>query len=207
MLPLDAAPDRRVRARAGADRPRGRLAGRARRLAGDRRRARRPPALARRRDRDRPTRSSRSTSSPDAGAVLLDVTPRQLLAHRRPPSAARATGARSSATATARASSSSTGRSTARSRGARRTCAPRRDGAPRRHARRDRRRRGGRRRRPAPGAPVRAARPAELFDPTRAPAGKHTAWAYCHVPTGSTRDMTDGDRGADRALRARLPRA
>jgi phytoene dehydrogenase-like protein len=30
-----------------------------------------------------------------------------------------------------------------------------------------------------------------LFDPTRAPAGKHTAWAYCHVPSGSTRDMTD----------------
>jgi phytoene dehydrogenase-like protein len=29
-----------------------------------------------------------------------------------------------------------------------------------------------------------------LFDPSRAPAGKHTAWAYCHVPAGSTRDMT-----------------
>jgi phytoene dehydrogenase-like protein len=29
-----------------------------------------------------------------------------------------------------------------------------------------------------------------LFDPTRAPAGKHTAWAYCHVPNGSARDMT-----------------
>jgi phytoene dehydrogenase-like protein len=30
-----------------------------------------------------------------------------------------------------------------------------------------------------------------LFDPTRAPAGKHTLWAYCHVPNGSTVDMTD----------------
>jgi phytoene dehydrogenase-like protein len=30
-----------------------------------------------------------------------------------------------------------------------------------------------------------------LFDPTRAPQGKHTAWAYCHVPNGSTADMTD----------------
>ena len=30
-----------------------------------------------------------------------------------------------------------------------------------------------------------------LFDPTRAPAGKHTLWAYCHVPNGSTIDMTD----------------
>jgi len=28
-----------------------------------------------------------------------------------------------------------------------------------------------------------------LFDQTRAPAGSHTAWAYCHVPNGSTRDM------------------
>ncbi|MCR5889477.1 NAD(P)/FAD-dependent oxidoreductase [Hymenobacter sp. J193] len=29
-----------------------------------------------------------------------------------------------------------------------------------------------------------------LFDNTRAPAGQHTAWAYCHVPNGSTQDMT-----------------
>ena len=29
-----------------------------------------------------------------------------------------------------------------------------------------------------------------LFDPTRAPAGKHTAWAYCHVPSGSIVDRT-----------------
>ncbi|MHA4844897.1 phytoene desaturase family protein [Flavitalea antarctica] len=29
-----------------------------------------------------------------------------------------------------------------------------------------------------------------LFDSTRAPAGKHTAWAYCHVPNGSLKDMT-----------------
>jgi phytoene dehydrogenase-like protein len=30
-----------------------------------------------------------------------------------------------------------------------------------------------------------------IFDDSRAPAGKHTAWAYCHVPNGSTEDMTD----------------
>jgi phytoene dehydrogenase-like protein len=37
---------------------------------------------------------------------------------------------------------------------------------------------------------VLAAQPS-LFDPTRAPRGQHTFWAYCHVPNGSTVDMTD----------------
>lgn len=30
-----------------------------------------------------------------------------------------------------------------------------------------------------------------LFDKSRAPEGKHTLWAYCHVPHGSTFDMTE----------------
>lgn len=30
-----------------------------------------------------------------------------------------------------------------------------------------------------------------LFDHSRAPEGKHTLWAYCHVPNGSERDMTN----------------
>jgi phytoene dehydrogenase-like protein len=30
-----------------------------------------------------------------------------------------------------------------------------------------------------------------LWDETRAPAGQHTAWAYCHLPNGSRADMTE----------------
>jgi phytoene dehydrogenase-like protein len=50
-------------------------------------------------------------------------------------------------------------------------------------------------------AAVRSGNPAErpfillsqpsLFDPTRAPAGQHVAWAYCHVPNGSESNMLD----------------
>jgi phytoene dehydrogenase-like protein len=36
---------------------------------------------------------------------------------------------------------------------------------------------------------------ASLFDDTRVPAGKHTAWGYCHVPHGSSRDMTEAIEG------------
>lgn len=32
---------------------------------------------------------------------------------------------------------------------------------------------------------------ASCFDDSRAPAGKHTLWAYCHVPNGSTVDMAE----------------
>ncbi len=34
-----------------------------------------------------------------------------------------------------------------------------------------------------------------LFDPTRAPSGQHTAWAYCHIPRGHGDDCTDALEG------------
>lgn len=49
----------------------------------------------------------------------------------------------------------------------------------------------------APWRGTTAARPFVLlvqptrFDPLRAPPGRHTAWAYCHVPNGSPVDMLD----------------
>ena len=51
-----------------------------------------------------------------------------------------------------------------------------------------------------------------VADPTRAPAGKHTAWAYTHGPQrrrrlgGRARPPRRAHGGAGRALRARLPR-
>jgi phytoene dehydrogenase-like protein len=42
----------------------------------------------------------------------------------------------------------------------------------------------------APAAPFVLVAQQSLFDDTRAPEGKHTGWAYCHVPNGSTVDMT-----------------
>ena len=50
---------------------------------------------------------------------------------------------------------------------------------------------GGRRPRRTPRSPVRPALAAQPLRPDASPPGRHTAWAYCHVPNGSTVDMTD----------------
>jgi phytoene dehydrogenase-like protein len=42
-----------------------------------------------------------------------------------------------------------------------------------------------------PDAPFVLVAQQSLVDQTRAPAGRHTGWAYCHVPNGSTVDMTE----------------
>lgn len=43
----------------------------------------------------------------------------------------------------------------------------------------------------APDRPFVLVAQQSLLDPTRAPAGLHTGWAYCHVPNGCTEDMTE----------------
>lgn len=43
----------------------------------------------------------------------------------------------------------------------------------------------------APEKPYLLVAQQSLFDDTRAPTGKHTLWAYCHVPNGCAVDMTE----------------
>ena len=131
---------------------------------------------------------------PAAGVVLFDVTPRQLLGiagDQLPvtlPSCARALPLRP-------------GRVQARLRAVGAGAVDGRgvpagdDRAPGRQLRADR---GGRADRAAGGhspRPFVLVAQQSLIDPTRAPQGSHTLWAYCHVPNGSDVDMTDAIEG------------
>ena len=191
-----AAAERGLRARAADDGSRGRLAVSARRLAVARRRAGGVPARGGRRDprvvagRRASARRRRAVRRLAAGAPAARALPGEVRAR--------------AAAVPLRA-----GRVQARLGALRPDPVARRavraggDGASRRHARGDRRVGASAAARPRPF--VLLAQPS-LWDDTRAPAGQHTAWAYCHVPNGSTVEHDRRDRGAGRAVRARLPR-
>ena len=208
MLPLDAAADRRVRARArrcSATHVGWPIA--ARRLAGDRRRAGRR-TCARSAARSRPAGRVESLDElPAARAVLLDVTPRQLLRDRRRPAARPLPRGGSSGyrygPGVFKLDLALDGADPVDGGGVR----ARGDRAPRRHARGDRRRPSAR-----CGAGEHAERPfvlvaqQSLFDPTRAPDGQAHGLGLLPRPERLDRRHDRADRGADRALRARLPR-
>ena len=145
--------------------------------------------VARRRDRNR-TIDSIARRPPPAKRVLFDVTPRQLVAICGDRASVGLPRAASRSIATVPESSSSTGRSMVPSPGKRRAA---RD-AGTVHL-------GGTFEEIAaaeaavwrgvhPERPYVLVAQQSLFDASRAPAGKHTGWAYCHVPHGSTLDMT-----------------
>ena len=170
----------------GMPRPRRRLAAAARRLAGASP-TRWPATCAR--SAARSSRGARGHSLddlPPARAILLDVTPRQLLAlagDRLPVGYRRRLERYRYGPGVFKIDCALDGPDPV----ARRRVRAGRDGPPRRDARRDR---GGARRR-CGAADIPSGRSCcvaqqSLFDPTRAPAGKHTLWAYCHVPNGST---------------------
>ena len=205
MLPLDAVADRRGRARARCSRARGRLAGRPRRLAGGRRRARldlRAPTAA---EIVTGTRVERIDELDDAGAVLLDLTPRQIVAIAGRPAAG-------PLPPRARALPLRPRRLQARL-GARRPDPV--DGAgvraaPARCTSAARSRRSRPRRRAPTGArraPVRAALAADGLRPDPRAGGQAHRLGVLPRADRLDRGHDRRDRGAGRALRARLPRA
>ena len=163
--------------------------------------------VARRRGRDGPARRRRSPSS--AARRRCCSTSRRASCSRSPGDSL-PSGYRRAARALPLRPGSLQGRLGARRADplARRGMRARGDRAPR--ARRSRRSSPRRRRRGAGGIserPFVLLAQQSLFDPSRAPEGKHTAWAYCHVPNGSARRRDGADRGAGRAVRPGIPRA
>ena len=184
------AADRGRRAPARPHRPRRRLAGRPRRLAASGRRARRPPALARRRDRDRaPGRERRRARRPAHGDARRHAASGP--GAGRPPAPGALPAASCSrfrygpgvfkldwaldgpipwrAPECARAGTVHVG-GTLEEIAASEAAAV-----------------AGR----IPERPYVLLAQQSACDPTRAPAGQHTGWAYCHVPSGSPEDMTE----------------
>ena len=194
-----------VRARAPGARPRDRLADAARRLAADRRRARRRTcARSAARSRPAPRRVPRGAAAGAGGPLRRDAAPA--------PGARRRTGSRPATgvrleryrygPGVFKLDWALYGADPVDGAGVSARCVR----PPRRHARRDRVVRAGALGRRASRSARSCSSPSRrLFDATRAPAGQHTAWAYCHVPNGWDGDTTERDRGSGRAVRARIP--
>ena len=128
---------------------------------------------------------------PEARAILLDVTPRQLIqiaGHRLPGGYLRRLGRYRYGPGAFKLDWALDGPIPWR----RGRLRPRRHAPPGGHPRGGRRRRATGLSRRAPRAAVRPARRSRACSTRRAaPSGKQTAWAYCHVPNGSTVDMAD----------------
>ena len=192
ILSLEGADHRRLRTDARRARPPRRMADGAGRLAADRRCARRGARGRRRHGSSATDRSTRSPSCRPPTRSLLDVTPRQLVAIAGDALPSRYAKTLAEVPVRARRVQGRLG-------------ARRPDPVDQRRLRPRRRpstsaARSTRSPPPRPtsqrGRHARAARtccsPSRACSiRSRAPAGTHTAWAYCHVPNGSTVDMTD----------------
>ena len=170
--------------------PRRGLARRGGRLRLDRARAREPARVARRPHRDRPLRPLAGRFPAGARRTSSTRAPPSSRRSPSPPSPPPTSGA-CAGTATGRACSRSTGRSTAPSRGPTRPSSrPRRCTSAGRSTRsRPRKRRCGEASTPSGPSSCSSSRASSI--PRRAPDGKHTGYAYCHVPGGSTVDLTE----------------
>ncbi len=142
---------------------------------------------------------------PEAGAVLLDVTPRQLVAmagHRLPARYLRALNRYRYGAGVFKLDWALSGPIPWTSR----DCCPGRHRAPRWHARGGRRFRVGRRPRRAPGTPVRAPRSTQPLRPDACSAGPSHRLGLLSRPQQLDGRHDRPDRSPGRTVRARIPR-